>query len=143
MAGVIVTDLREAKRQQVLEEFFDKYGRIPTPHCGLCSYGKDLSKNGLKRVDKMSVDYSFFMNAITFTVECHGQSETVVVPRETLPGISGFHITEVFKHKGELFKGQVLVDHAKAMRGKRPKSESAEYPEAPSLPIDHPEFTPS
>lgn len=139
-AIITITDLAKERADAIVADFFDRFGSIPTPYCGFCSYGKDPSEWRVKRVDKVSVEYVHFMDSININLECHGQKETVVVPRETYPFYSGFHVREAFKYKPELFKGKHLIDAAKAKMGSKPKSENKEFAVAPSVGVAHPDF---
>ncbi|NDG26611.1 MAG: hypothetical protein EB120_05480 [Proteobacteria bacterium] len=70
-------------QRRMSDRFFDRFGKIPTPTCNVCS----------KPVNEFGISFNPDNSTMTFSVKCHGEKEDATMwydkvmslPDETVP----------------------------------------------------------
>lgn len=96
---MIITNLAEQRKKEVLDWFFNKFGTLKFPQCMLC----------IKPVQKMGVDFDPLSDVVIVWVECHGDREEARAPLNFVANQNAIEIRGAFHPKASTRNKGILV----------------------------------
>tara|TARA_R110000868_G_C10744670_1_gene752688 strand:+ start:261 stop:614 length:354 start_codon:yes stop_codon:yes gene_type:complete len=113
---MIITNLAEARKNQMITEFIDHFGSLPFPKCFQCS----------SPVQKMSLDAEPHENVMIITCECHGDKEVVRAPFNEAMKFKCIEINYAFHPKAHRENGMMVRNFLGGMIKRDPEREKNE-----------------